>query len=308
VHIADTVKRLQAELALGMNTKKMFTSLPVTRRSNHLSNSSEPAVARSARILVADDDQTTRHMIVDYLRERQMPATAASGRHDLMSKLATDGPGLVILDLQIGSNDGLDLLREIRSRYEVPVITMGHPCDEIDPVIGLEIGADDYLTKPFSLRELLARIQAILRRKPGPRSTVVPKAKRRCYKFGGWHLDPLARRLTSPDGRPVPITKSEYALLLAFVGAPHRILGRQALLRATHVHEDIQDRAIDVQILRLRRKLKSAPDTPPLIKTERGLGYVFTSSIEEIEGGSLRREISPLLHKLSPAAAQEFVG
>src|SRR5215470_12087674 len=110
----------------------MFTSLPADRRQTRLPDGRAPAVARSARILVADDDQTTRHMIVGYLRERQMPATAASGRHDLMSKLATHEPGLVILDLQIGSNSGLDLLREIRSRYDVPVITMGHPCDEID--------------------------------------------------------------------------------------------------------------------------------------------------------------------------------
>lgn len=259
----------------------MHTSLPAVRRSNHLPNGPEPGAARS--ILVADDDQTTRQMIVSYLRERQMPATTASGRHDLMSKLATHGPGLVILDLQIGSNSGLDLLREIQLRYNVPVITMGHPCDEIDPVIGLEIGADDYLTKPFGLRELLARIRAILRRKPGPRNTVTPRAKRRCCKFSGWHLDPLARRLTSPDGQPVVITKSEYGLLLAFVRTPHRVLSRQTLLRATHVHEDIHDRTIDVQILRLRRKLKTAPHAPPLIKTERGLGYVFTSSVEEVE-------------------------
>jgi two-component system, OmpR family, response regulator len=270
----------------------MFTSLPAARRSNHLSHSPEPVAARSARILVADDDQTTRHMIVSYLRERQMPATAASGRQDLMSKLATHGPGLVILDLQIGSNSGLDLLREIQSRFDVPVITMGHPCDEIDPLIGLEIGADDYLTKPFGLRELLARIQAILRRIPGSRTGAGSGAKRRCYRFSGWLLDPVARRLISPDGRPVVITKSEYALLLAFVRAPHRVLGRQALLRATHVHEDIHDRTIDVQILRLRRKLKTSPDAPALIKTERGLGYVFTCSVEEVERDSPRQATS----------------
>jgi DNA-binding response OmpR family regulator len=199
----------------------------------------------------------------------------------LIGKLATHEPGLVILDLQIGSNSGLDLLREIHSRHDVAVITMGHPCDDIDPVIGLEIGADDYLTKPFGMRELLARMQAILRRKPGLRSRVAGHPKHRCYAFSGWHLDPLTRRLTSPGGQPVVITKSEYALLIAFLRAPRRLLSRHALLRATHVHEDIFDRTIDVQVLRLRRKLKTGPDAPPLVKTERGLGYVFMSEVEE---------------------------
>jgi two-component system, OmpR family, response regulator len=261
----------------------MFTSLPTARRQNQPADGPESAVAGSTRILVADDNQTTRHMIVSYLREQQIPATAASGRHDLMGKLATHEPGLVILDLQIGSNSGLDLLREIQSRYDVAVITMGHPCDDIDPMIGLEIGADDYLTKPFGMRELLARIRAILRRKPGLRSGDARRPKHRCYEFSGWHLDPLTRRLTSPSGQPVAITKSEYALLLAFLRAPRRLLSRQALLRATHVHEDIFDRTIDVQVLRLRRKLRTGPDAPPLIKTERGLGYVFMSAVEELD-------------------------
>jgi DNA-binding response OmpR family regulator len=260
----------------------MFTSLSTARRLNQLADGPESAFARRTRILVADDNEATRHMIVSYLREQQIAATAASGRHDLMGKLATHEPGLVILDLQIGSNSGLDLLREIQSRCDVAVITMGHPCDDIDPVIGLEIGADDYLTKPFGMRELLARIQAILRRKPGLRSGVARHPKHRCYEFSGWHLDPLARRLTTPGGQPVAITKSEYALLLAFLRSPRRLLSRHSLLRATHVHEDIFDRSIDVQVLRLRRKLKTGPDAPHLVKTERGLGYVFASDVEEL--------------------------
>jgi len=256
----------------------MFTSLPIVRRQ-------ESTIARSTRVLVADDDQATRHLIVSYLKEQHIPATAASGCRDLMGKLATHEPGLVILDLQIGSNSGLDLLREIQSRYDVAVIIMGHPCDHIDPMIGLEIGADDYLTKPFGMRELLARIRAILRRNPTLRSRVARHPKHRCYEFSGWHLDPLTRRLTSPGGLPVAITKAEYALLLAFLRAPRRPLSRRALLRATHLHDDIVDRTIDVQVLRLRRKLTSGPDAPPLVKTERGLGYVFTSAVEELEMG-----------------------
>jgi two-component system, OmpR family, response regulator len=256
----------------------MFTSLPTVRRQ-------ESTVARSPHILVADDDQATRDLIVSYLREQQIPATAASGCRDLMGKLATREPGLVILDLQIGSNSGLDLLREMQSRYDVAVIMMGHPCDHIDPMIGLEIGADDYLTKPFGMRELLARIRAILRRKPRLRSGVARHPKHRCYEFSGWHLDPLTRRLTSPGGQPVAITKGEYALLLAFLRAPRQVLSRRALLRATHLHEDVVDRTIDIQVLRLRRKLMTGPGAPPLVKTERGLGYVFTSAVKELETG-----------------------
>ncbi|MGJ4943608.1 response regulator [Bradyrhizobium sp. HKCCYLS1011] len=261
----------------------MFTSLLAVCPQNQASDGVEFAAARSMRILVADENQDTCHMIVSYLREQQIAATGASERHDVMDKLVAQAPGLLILDLQFGSNSGLDLLREIRSNYDVAVITMGYPCKDIDPVIGLEIGADDYLKKPFSMRELLARIQAILRRKPGLRSGLALHPRLHCYEFSGWHLDPLTRRLTSPDGRPVAITKSEYALLLAFLRAPRRLLSRQALLRATHVHEDIFDRTIDVQVMRLRRKLTIGPDAPPLVKTERGLGYVFTSAVDELE-------------------------
>lgn len=263
----------------------MFTSLSATRRQNQPADGPESNVARSTRVLVADDNEATRHMIVSYLREQQLAATDASGRHDLMGKLAAHEPGLVILDLQIGSNSGLDLLREIRSRCDVAVITMGHPCDDIDPVIGLEIGADDHLKKPFGMRELLARIQAILRRKPGLRSSVARHPRHRCYEFSGWHLNPLTRRLTNPGGQLVATTKGEYALLLAFLRAPRRLLSRQALLRATHVHEDILDRSIDVQVLRLRRKLRAGPDAPSLVKTERGLGYMFMSEVEEPRAG-----------------------
>jgi two-component system OmpR family response regulator len=248
--------------------------------------------AGTAGILVADGDPTTRHQIVSYLREQDMTAVAVSGRHDLMNRLIARQPALVILDLQIGKNNGLDVLREIRSRSGVPVITIGYPCDKIDPVMGLELGADDYLPKPFSLRELLARIRAILRRRSVGQGTPEPYPKPGRCRFGGWQLDRRTRRLTSPHGNRVALTKREYALLLAFLCAPQRPLSRELLLQATNVHADVLDRTVDVQILRLRRKLETDTGTPRVIETERGAGYVFTLPVEELDHG-VRRRVKP---------------
>ena len=234
-------------------------------------------------ILVADSDFGTRQAIIEYLKEQQIRAAAVSGPKELMSRLATDGAFLVILDLQFGENHGLDLLRAIQSRTSVPVIITGpYPCDAIDPLVGLEIGADDYLTKPFGLRELLARIRAVLRRKPAPARYVRQRSNRGCYRFSGWHLDQYSRRLTNPSGNRVALTKGQYALLLAFLRAPRRPLSRQVLSELVKVRDDSGNRAIDVQILRLRRTLMTKPEAPCLIKTERGLGYVFTASVEEL--------------------------
>jgi DNA-binding response OmpR family regulator len=188
---------------------------------------------------------------------------------------------LVILDLRLGQEDGLDLLRKTRSRSDVPVIIVtGHRVDEIDRVVGLELGADDYITKPFGLRELLARVRAVLRRHEAGRAALERGAKRGLCRFGGWQLDRRTRCLTNPDGAPVALTKGEYAMLIAFLDAPQRPLSREHLLQATRVHEDVFDRSIDVQVLRLRRKLETDPTTPNVIRTERGVGYVFTLAVE----------------------------
>jgi DNA-binding response OmpR family regulator len=201
-----------------------------------------------------------------------------------MARLFAAGePDLVVLDLRLDQEDGLDLLREIRTRSDVPVIiTTGDRRDEIDRVVGLELGADDYVTKPFSLRELLARIRAVLRRHEVGRAASPRDAERGRYGFGGWQLDRRTRRLTDPGGTEVPLTKGEYALLTAFLDAPQRPLSREHLLQATRVHEDVFDRSIDVQILRLRRKLEADPSAPQIIRTERGVGYVFTLPVERL--------------------------
>jgi len=234
------------------------------------------------RILVVDDDPALCEMIASYLAEHDMAVTAASGRQEMVRQL-TAAPSLVILDLRLGQEDGLDLLREIRSRSDVPVIiTTGHRRDEIDRVVGLELGADDYVTKPFGLRELLARIRAVLRRWETGGNALPRDGGRSRYRFGSWQLDPRLRRLTGTGGVPVALTKGEYALLVAFLDAPQRPLTREYLLQATRIHEDIFDRSIDVQVLRLRRKLETDPSAPRVIQTERGVGYVFALHVEHV--------------------------
>ncbi|ACK52786.1 two component transcriptional regulator, winged helix family [Methylocella silvestris BL2] len=238
--------------------------------------------SRAARILVVEDEAAVQQMMVDYLEENGLSAVASSDLEETANHFETSAPDLVILDLQLGKQDGLDLLREIRSHSDVPVIIVtGRRCDEIDRVVGLELGADDYLNKPFSLKELLARIRAIMRR----RDVGAPPQQdqeRRHYHFDGWRLDHRARRLTDPNGVPVALTNSEYTLLIAFVDAPQRVLSREQLLQATRMHEDIFDRSIDVQVLRLRRKLEDDASAPRLIRTERGVGYMFAASVARL--------------------------
>jgi DNA-binding response OmpR family regulator len=195
--------------------------------------------------------------------------------------LARNQPDLIVLDLRLGREDGLDLLRELRARSDIPVIiTTGHRPDEIDRIVGLELGADDYITKPFSLGELLARIRAILRRRNARPTKPQRESERGSLRFGGWRLERRTRRLTNPRGEPVPLTKGQYALLTAFLAAPQRPLSREYLLQATRVHEDVFDRSIDMQVMRLRRKLGDSGGSSPIIRAERGVGYVFTLPVE----------------------------
>jgi len=236
-----------------------------------------------ARICIVEDDPVMLRMVGDYLEQHNMRVISLSGREEMARLFAAGEPDLVVLDLRLDQEDGLDLLREIRTRSDIPVIiATGDRRDEVDRVVGLELGADDYVTKPFSLRELLARIRAVLRRQELGRAASQRDAERGRWGFGGWQLDRRARRLTDPGGAEVPLTKGEYALLTAFLEAPQRPLSREQLLQATRVHEDIFDRSIDVQILRLRRKLEGDPSAPQIIRTERGVGYVFTLPIERL--------------------------
>lgn len=234
------------------------------------------------RILVVDNDPTVTQTVVSYLQESNMSVVLAAGRHEMTRCLAENELSLVVLEVRLGEEDGLDLLRDIRSRSDLPVIiTTGPRCDEMERVVGLELGADDCLAKPFGNRELLARIRAVLRRAESapaaPRRTIVGGDWRR---FGGWKLNRRTRRLVDADDVPIMLTKGEYALLIAFVDAPQQVLTREQLLQATHVHEDVFDRSVDVQILRLRRKLETDPSAPQVIQTERGVGYIFSLPVE----------------------------
>ena len=242
---------------------------------------SQSEIESAGHIIVVDDDPSLRQMLTRYLEEHSLLVKAVSSRTELNRHFGGAEPSLIILDLRLGQDDGLDLLRDIRSSSDVPVIVMtGHRPDEIDRIVGLELGADDYLVKPFSPRELLARIRAVLRRQEMGRAARARDPERGGYRFNGWRLDRRGRKLFDPQEMPVSLSKGEYALLLAFLEAPQRPLSREHLLQATRIHEDIFDRSIDVQVLRLRRKLEIDPSAPQVILTERGVGYVFALSVE----------------------------
>ncbi|MFZ1324816.1 MAG: response regulator [Candidatus Contendobacter sp.] len=233
-------------------------------------------------ILAVDDDPAIRTLIADYLAEHDFRVSQAADSGEMHRILAASRVDLIILDLKLAGEDGLQLARDLRTRSEVPIIILtGQRREEIDRILGLEMGADDYLTKPFSLRELLARIKAILRRIKGTDAAATPGKKPTAYHFADWELQLRTRRLTSPTGEVVPLTNGEFNLLLLFLRSPGQILSRDQLLNGMHLHDhDAYDRSIDVQILRLRRKLEPNPSEPQLIKTERGVGYVFMAAVE----------------------------
>lgn len=238
------------------------------------------AGAKAAHILVVEDDPSMRRMLVSYIEDHNMHVAAVAGRQPLLHALSVREPDLIVLDLHLGDDDGFDILREVRARSVVPVILItGHRREEVDRVIGLELGADDYLLKPFSLRELLARMRAALRRRALDRLNPSRRRERKYY-FAGWQFSQRQRRLITPGGETRALTKGEFALLSAFLDAPRRVLSREHLLLATRMHEEVFDRSIDVQIVRLRRKLRTDDVGPSLIRTERGVGYAFDADVE----------------------------
>ena len=231
-------------------------------------------------LILTDDDAEFRGMRCSYLEGQNMQIGSSSIGDESSRHFSAREADLVLLDLRLDKEDGLDLLRGLRSRSDFPIITMaGHRRDEIDRFVGLELGADDYVSKPFGLREIQARIRAVLRRHEFGLDASDDHASGG-YRFAGWELDLRAHRLAGIGGDPVPLTKGEYALLVAFLAAPGRPFPREHLLQATRVHEDVFDRSIDVQVLTLRRKLELEPSVSRTIQTERGIGYRFTIPVK----------------------------
>ena len=235
----------------------------------------------SPHILVVDDDPQIRSLLDEYLTQNAMRVSAASNGREAMQILGEETIDLVILDLRLADEDGMAIARSLRERMAIPVIMLTGVREEADRVMGLELGADDYVTKPFSPRELVARIRTVLRRTRSATSEAAPRREIRAYRFGEFELNMRTRRLKRVDGGPINLTNGEINLLVALLGAPERILTRDQLLESSRVYDnEVYDRAIDIQILRLRRKIEADPSLPRYIVTERGVGYIFSAPVE----------------------------
>ena len=236
-------------------------------------------MAARPHILIVDDDREIRDLTGRYLRKHGFRVDSA-GDAKAMDRLLRDGRfDLVVLDLMLPGEDGLSICRRLRASTRVPIVMLTAVAEDTDRIIGLEIGADDYLTKPFNPRELLARIRAVLRRAEGPGSPADPVEG--VLTFSGWRLDPARRELRDPQGVLIELTAGEFGLLTALVERPRRVLSRDRLLDLTR-GRDAQpfDRSIDVQVSRLRRKIEGDPKNPKMIKTVRSGGYIFTLPVE----------------------------
>jgi two-component system, OmpR family, response regulator len=231
-------------------------------------------------ILALDDDADIRKILLEYLGGQDFRVTVVSNGHAMLTILETEPVDLLLLDLRLPGENGFTLAGRVRKLSQVPILILSGQSDEADRVMGLELAADDYVTKPFSPRELLARIRALLRRTQSTASNLGKDEQIRAYRFVGWELNARLRRLTSSDGRLIPLTNSEYSLICAFLSAPQRVLTRDQLLERSRLHSlEVYDRSIDVTILRLRRKIELDPSNPTLLTTERGVGYIFTAPV-----------------------------
>ena len=231
-------------------------------------------------ILIVDDDPEIRGLLVTYLSRNEFEAVAARDGREMWQELNRHAVDLIVLDLMLPDTDGLTLCRELRVKSSMPVLMLTARGEETDRIIGIEMGADDYLVKPFNPRELLARIKTILRRTRALPPNMRPEQVRYLC-FSGWCLDTAARLLISPDGVTTPLSGAEFRLLRILLDHPNRVLNRDQLIEMTQGREaDAYDRAIDVQVSRLRQRLGDDGREPELIKTVRGEGYVLASTVE----------------------------
>jgi two-component system OmpR family response regulator len=239
--------------------------------------------AAATHILVVDDDPTIREMVSEYLGKNDLRVSTAASGHEMFALFDAQAIDLVLLDLKLPGEDGMQLARSLRERATVPIVLLTGRNEEADRVMGLELGADDYVTKPFSPRELLARVRAVLRRYQVQATLPERDSTRRAFRFSGWELNLRTRRLRAPDGSSVELSNGEFSLLTALCRAPQRVLSRDQLLLMSRLHEaEVYDRTVDVQIRRLRLKIEADHARPALIVTERGAGYRLASDVETL--------------------------
>jgi DNA-binding response OmpR family regulator len=239
-----------------------------------------------SHVLVVDDDMDLCNRLGEYLRKNSFRVTAVNTGKQMLELVAREAIDLLLMEVGLPGEDGLALAKTVRESSRVPVVVLSERVEEADRVMGLELGADDYVTKPFSQRELLARIRALLRRCRLEVGASVPDSrdgKLRAYRFAGWELNIGLFRLTSPEGVRVMLSRGELNMLRAFLSAPQRLLTRSQLLDLTRLHSaEVYDRSIDLQILRLRRKIEADASQPRFIKTERGVGYYFDAPVSAV--------------------------
>ena len=244
-----------------------------------------PAAKESRHILVVDDEQPVRTLLRECFELDGFRVSEAVDGKTLMERLAADPPHLITLDLKLGGDDGFELARQIRATCNVPIVMITGKGDTIDRVVGLELGADDYIAKPFHVREVLARVRAVLRRYEAvPASdAAVARVDEERYRFDRWTLDIPRRELRCDDGSVQELTTGEFDMLAMFVRRPSRVLSRDNIMDLLKGHDwSPLDRSIDSLIVRVRRKIEPSPDRPTLIKTVRGVGYVLASEVRKL--------------------------
>ena len=239
-------------------------------------------MSQSPHIVIVDDEAPAREMVGDYLKMHGFTVTLCDGGNSLRGAIETSVPDLVVLDLNMPEEDGLSIIRDLKSRINVPVIMLTATASPIDRVVGLELGADDYIAKPCELRELMARIRSVLRRSapartPAPEAASAKAAKDQLVRFGTKWLDLEAQALRDEEGNEHPLTASEFSLLKVFAANPKRVLSRERLLELANARDaEAFDRAVDLRIMRIRRKIEIDPTKPAVIRTIRGVGYLFS--------------------------------
>lgn len=240
-----------------------------------------PSVTLPVHALIVDGDSPTRASLSSYLIENELRVSTLADRRGLDDALARNLFDVLILDAGLGGDDAMQVLRRVRASNNIPIILITGSDDEAHRVMLLELGADDYLSKPVSPRELLARIRALLRRARASQTVAQALARVRAYRFAGFELNVWLHRLVTPDGKVISLTNAEFHLLAAFLAAPQRVLSREQLLDLSRVHgAEVYDRAIDVQVGRLRRKLDAHAIHDNLIHTDRGAGYSLNVAVD----------------------------